>query len=209
MGPPGRPFLFLFLFPFLLLMPRMMGEGGEGGAGAGGALGEALHRSRRGVLQLAGAILCATGQTPLAYLRYGCYCGLGGSGWPRDKVDWRKEMMTLIATCGAQMGGRYPSLATYFAHGSESPLPGSPFAPLWATSLPPGPAGRPGHLLPVLTRPGVGQDTDKTDEDKCQEMTCKCDQEAAQCLAEAPYNSKYVFWPETLCGTHNPECEDD
>uniref|UniRef100_A0A8C4Y6W8 Phospholipase A2 n=1 Tax=Gopherus evgoodei TaxID=1825980 RepID=A0A8C4Y6W8_9SAUR len=53
-----------------------------------GALGKTHSRNRRGILELAGAITCSTGRTPFAYLRYGCYCGLGGQGWPRDKVDW-------------------------------------------------------------------------------------------------------------------------
>lgn len=53
-----------------------------------GALGEARLRNKRGILELAGAIRCTTGRSPFAYLRYGCYCGLGGRGWPKDRVDW-------------------------------------------------------------------------------------------------------------------------
>ncbi|XP_057263882.1 group 10 secretory phospholipase A2 isoform X1 [Pezoporus wallicus] len=53
-----------------------------------GTLGEARFRNRRGILELAGAIRCTTGRSPFAYLRYGCYCGLGGRGWPKDRVDW-------------------------------------------------------------------------------------------------------------------------
>uniref|UniRef100_A0A3B4XAA4 Phospholipase A2 n=1 Tax=Seriola lalandi dorsalis TaxID=1841481 RepID=A0A3B4XAA4_SERLL len=52
---------------------------------------EAAHRSqrtKRGLLELAGAIKCSTGRSALAYMMYGCYCGLGGQGWPRDKADW-------------------------------------------------------------------------------------------------------------------------
>ncbi|XP_030192972.1 group 10 secretory phospholipase A2 isoform X2 [Gadus morhua] len=45
-------------------------------------------RPKRGLLELAGAIECSTGRFPLAYMMYGCYCGLGGQGWPRDKTDW-------------------------------------------------------------------------------------------------------------------------
>uniref|UniRef100_A0A8C8R5N7 Phospholipase A2 n=1 Tax=Pelusios castaneus TaxID=367368 RepID=A0A8C8R5N7_9SAUR len=51
------------------------------------ASGKMHSRNRRGILELAGTIKCSTGRTPLAYLDYGCYCGLGGQGWPRDKVD--------------------------------------------------------------------------------------------------------------------------
>ncbi|XP_050836175.1 group 10 secretory phospholipase A2 isoform X3 [Serinus canaria] len=53
-----------------------------------GTVGEGRVRSRRGILELAGAIRCTTGRSPFAYLRYGCYCGLGGKGWPMDRVDW-------------------------------------------------------------------------------------------------------------------------
>ncbi|XP_050824868.1 phospholipase A2-like isoform X1 [Gopherus flavomarginatus] len=67
-----------FLLPLLLLLPPDFK----------GALGKTHSRNRRGILELAGAITCSTGRTPFAYLRYGCYCGLGGQGWPRDKVDW-------------------------------------------------------------------------------------------------------------------------
>ncbi|KAJ3601202.1 hypothetical protein NHX12_032175 [Muraenolepis orangiensis] len=45
-------------------------------------------RGKRGLLELAGAIKCSTGRFPLAYMMYGCYCGLGGQGWPRDRTDW-------------------------------------------------------------------------------------------------------------------------
>ncbi|NXF02374.1 PA2V Phospholipase, partial [Smithornis capensis] len=42
----------------------------------------------RGIIELAGAISCGTGRSPLAYIGYGCYCGLGGHGWPKDRTDW-------------------------------------------------------------------------------------------------------------------------
>ncbi|NXP56746.1 PA2V Phospholipase, partial [Heliornis fulica] len=42
----------------------------------------------RGIIELAGAISCGTGRSPLAYIGYGCYCGLGGQGWPKDRTDW-------------------------------------------------------------------------------------------------------------------------
>ncbi|XP_013879247.1 group 10 secretory phospholipase A2 [Austrofundulus limnaeus] len=46
------------------------------------------QREKRGLLELAGAIKCSTGRSALSYLSYGCYCGLGGQGWPRDLTDW-------------------------------------------------------------------------------------------------------------------------
>ncbi|XP_075292248.1 group 10 secretory phospholipase A2 [Opisthocomus hoazin] len=73
---PRRPPLPLLL-P-LLLLPAVYK----------GTLGEARLRNRRGIVELAGAVRCTTGRSPFAYLRYGCYCGLGGRGWPKDRVDW-------------------------------------------------------------------------------------------------------------------------
>ncbi|XP_023353344.2 group 10 secretory phospholipase A2 [Sarcophilus harrisii] len=46
------------------------------------------HVHRRGLLELAGALSCATSRSALAYVSYGCYCGLGGTGWPKDQTDW-------------------------------------------------------------------------------------------------------------------------
>ncbi|XP_063072589.1 group 10 secretory phospholipase A2 [Engraulis encrasicolus] len=45
-------------------------------------------RRKRGLLDLAGVIKCSTGRSALSYMMYGCYCGLGGQGWPRDRADW-------------------------------------------------------------------------------------------------------------------------
>ncbi|KAM9494351.1 phospholipase A2-like [Clarias gariepinus] len=45
-------------------------------------------RSKRGIVELGGIIKCSTGRMALSYLSYGCYCGHGGKGWPRDDTDW-------------------------------------------------------------------------------------------------------------------------
>ncbi|KAL1278490.1 hypothetical protein QQF64_025163 [Cirrhinus molitorella] len=45
-------------------------------------------RSKRSILELAGMIECTTGIPALMYASYGCYCGIGGQGWPRDGIDW-------------------------------------------------------------------------------------------------------------------------
>ncbi|XP_036420538.1 phospholipase A2-like [Colossoma macropomum] len=45
-------------------------------------------RVSRSLLELSGLMKCSTGRHALAYTVYGCYCGLGGQGWPRDTADW-------------------------------------------------------------------------------------------------------------------------
>ncbi|XP_054303325.2 uncharacterized protein LOC129011937 [Pongo pygmaeus] len=47
-----------------------------------------LHVYRRGILELAGTVGCVGPRTPIAYLKYGCFCSLGGHGQPRDAIDW-------------------------------------------------------------------------------------------------------------------------
>ncbi|XP_062914905.1 group 10 secretory phospholipase A2 [Mobula hypostoma] len=41
----------------------------------------------RSILDLTSMIKCSTGRS-ISYIVYGCYCGLGGKGWPRDSTDW-------------------------------------------------------------------------------------------------------------------------
>uniref|UniRef100_A0A8D2JFJ0 Phospholipase A2 n=1 Tax=Varanus komodoensis TaxID=61221 RepID=A0A8D2JFJ0_VARKO len=140
-------------------------------AGGGGA----PLRSRRGIIQLAGAVQCATGHSALAYVRYGCYCGLGGSGWPTDKVDWccfRHDCCYTKAeeeSCAPKMEGY-----KWECEGNEAKC-------------------------------GESHDVDHD----CQKIICECDRELARCLAKAPYNAMYIFWPESSCGERSPRCEDD
>ncbi|KAM6447460.1 phospholipase A2-like isoform 1-T2 [Liasis olivaceus] len=51
-------------------------------------LGKNHSVNKRGLLELYGTIKCGTRRFSLAYLGYGCYCGPGGSGWPKDETDW-------------------------------------------------------------------------------------------------------------------------
>ncbi|XP_041062853.1 group 10 secretory phospholipase A2 [Carcharodon carcharias] len=51
------------------------------------AMKEHRRRQARSVFELVGMIQCSTDRS-VSYLMYGCYCGIGGKGWPRDGTDW-------------------------------------------------------------------------------------------------------------------------
>ncbi|NXE81152.1 PA2V Phospholipase, partial [Cochlearius cochlearius] len=134
-----------------------------------GTFGEAHFRTRRGIIELAGAIRCTTGRSPFAYLRYGCYCGLGGKGWPKDRVDW----CCFKHDCcygKAEQAGCHPKTENYHWECEDNNVV--------CESL----------------------------EDKCQKMACECDREAAKCFSNAPYHTKYLLWPDFMCGEIQPLC---
>lgn len=45
--------------------------------------------TQAGILQFGLMVNCLTKRLPFtSYAFYGCHCGIGGSGWPVDEIDW-------------------------------------------------------------------------------------------------------------------------
>ncbi|KAK2836638.1 hypothetical protein Q7C36_014507 [Tachysurus vachellii] len=126
-------------------------------------------RSKRGLLELASIIKCTTGRSAFSYLMYGCYCGLGGKGWPRDRADWCCHKHDCCYG-DAEVAGCHTTTDKY----------------QW-------------------TCEDKEADCDSL-KDRCEKILCRCDREAGRCLRKAPYNRKYAYWPDFLCGCLYPTC---
>lgn len=68
-------------------------------------------------------------------------------------------------------------------------------------------AGFPRVYLQVSALISVFPFLSEPTEDKCQELSCKCDQEIAYCLAQTEYNLKYLFFPRFFCRQGPLKCD--
>ncbi|XP_068279871.1 group 10 secretory phospholipase A2 isoform X2 [Nyctibius grandis] len=165
-----------------------------------GTFGEAHFRNRRGILELAGAIRCTTGRSPFAYLRYGCYCGLGGRGWPKDRVDCLEK----------RADKNHPDYVTINHHSMNKGKPISvTLRCCFNHDCCYGKAEQAGCHPKTETFHWECEDNAvvcESLEDKCQKMACECDREAAKCFSKAPYHTKYLLWPDVMCGEIQPFC---
>ncbi|CAH1249705.1 PLA2G2E [Branchiostoma lanceolatum] len=69
---------------------------------------EPRHRQKRNLVQFGNMITAVTGRSSLDYNNYGCYCGLGGSGTPVDKID---ECCQTHDACYGSVS--WPKITTY------------------------------------------------------------------------------------------------
>nr|XP_034360080.1 group 10 secretory phospholipase A2 isoform X1 [Arvicanthis niloticus] len=175
--------------------------------GPGPRLSEATRRShvfKRGLLELAGTLDCVGPRSPMAYMNYGCYCGLGGHGEPRDTIDW----CCLYHDCcysRAQDAGCSPKLDRYSWKCMDNRILCELTFYIVSQS---------DHTDELrieiqwgLTLSALRSCKQRPTENKCQELLCRCDEELAYCLAGKEYHLKYLFFPSFLCEKDSPKCD--
>ncbi|XP_038071051.1 phospholipase A2 AP-PLA2-I-like [Patiria miniata] len=139
---------------------------------------------KRSVLQFNNMNSCSVGisfdQAVTDYLGYGCYCGFGGSGVPRDETDQccvaHDNCYKAATSNGCTMAQRY-----YIVYDYESPIGSDGKCKLTCKALSDYPA----------------DDIDA----QCKAFMCNCDREGAECFAKArpTFDSKYINWSNLFC----------
>lgn len=137
-------------------------------------------RGKRGALNLAGIIKCATNCNPLVFKGYGCYCGFLGSGDPVDGIDTCCKMhdWCYSTTTCMDLDWHLPYLV--------------PFR--WKCN-----GGAP-YCIPGKSK--------KSDRNSCSHQLCECDREFAMCLqkylpcptSKAMCKSPKRLWQNILMG---------
>ncbi|XP_049760986.1 group 10 secretory phospholipase A2 [Elephas maximus indicus] len=199
----------LLCLPVMLLLLSLLPDLGPGP----GAASRKSHVHRRGLLELAGTLECASTLSALAYISYGCHCGLGGQGRPRDTTDWCCHRHDCCYGLAEEAGCR-PKLDRYSWKCTDNRVV---CAEIWEplTGVDRLQLGMMMTLLDLGSKAQSHTSYSKEGqrpqsgpaEDKCQELLCKCDQEAAHCLARAEYNIQHLFYPYFLCEKDSPKCD--
>ncbi|KAM6998902.1 basic phospholipase A2 CoaTx-II-like [Passerculus sandwichensis] len=148
-----------------------------------------LSPAHGSLLQLHQMISQATGKNAFVYYGfYGCYCGLGGRGQPKDATDRCCQLhdacydSLLRHDCDAKARPYYYS----WRHGR---LCCGEYGPARGGAIPP----RPGLTLGSPCPAGQGS--------RCDFLSCECDRSLALCLRRNAwsYQRRYRFYPNWLC----------
>ncbi|XP_070537142.1 acidic phospholipase A2-like [Ptychodera flava] len=117
-------------------------------------------------------INCATGRSSLYYIKYGCYCGLGGRGKPVDATDRCCKAHDDCYTRAKKSSG-CGTLQVYYLPYKRSGCTG-------CSSI-----------------SSYGSDRNA----RCKYALCQCDGEAAKCFARnrSSYNMGYYLYPRWRC----------